>query len=227
MSRTVAVMIGRNPGMRHYWVHRGYIDALVEVGVLPLIVAAGPGMDCDPILDLIGGCDGLLLTGGGDVDPSSFGQAPGQGEKDTDPDRDGIEVAAVHAMMAVGRPVLGICRGVQLLAVALGGTLVPDLPAAGLTGHHDEERQGEPVHAVSADPGSAAERVLSGAGTVNSIHHQAVATTGPTLTATAWSPDGVIEAVEAPGALGVQWHPERLVPTDARHLAPFQWVGAA
>lgn len=227
MSRTVAVMIGRNPQGTHYRVHQGYLDALIEVGVQPVIVAAGPGMEGEAILDLIGRCDGVVLTGGGDVDPSIYGQAPGRGERDVDPDRDGIEVAAVHAMLRAGRPVLGICRGVQLLTVALGGTLVPDLPAAGISGHYDEEHQGEPVHAVSAEPGSAALLALAGVGTVNSIHHQAVATTGPSLTATAWSPDGVIEAVEGPFALGVQWHPERLVPTDVRHLAPFRWVVTA
>lgn len=219
-------MIGRTPEKR-YSVHRGYVDAVLATGAFPLILAVGPGMDPDPVLHAMAGCVGLILTGGNDVDPPVYGLERGRGEKDTDPDRDAIEVTAVHAAMSAGRPVLGICRGIQLLAAALGGTLVGDLPAAGHTGHEDEEHEGEPVHALTADAGSLVTRVLGGAGEVNSIHHQAVATTGPVLAASAWSPDGVIEAVEAPGVLGIQWHPERMVGTDPRHLASFRWVVGA
>jgi putative glutamine amidotransferase len=226
LTRTVAVMIGRSPEKR-YSVHRGYVDALVAVGALPLMLAVGPGIDTEPVLDAMARCVGLMLTGGNDVDPQVYGLQPGRGEKDTDPDRDAIEIMAVHAAMSAGQPVLGICRGIQLLAAALGGALIGDLPAAGYTGHEEEAHEGEPVHAVTADAGSLAALVLAGATEVNSIHHQAVATTGPVLTATAWSPDGVIEAVEAPGVIGVQWHPERMIGTDPRHLAPFRWVMGA
>ena len=99
-----------------------------------------------------------------------------------------------------------------------------DLPNAGYPGHWDEERQHEPIHGVVADPGSLAHHALGGAARVNSIHHQAVATPGPQLRATAWGDDGVIEAIEGDGVLGVQWHPERLARTDDRHLAPFRWL---
>lgn len=223
MTPAIAVMIGRSPE-RRYSIHRGYVDAVVAVGALPVLLAVGPGTDPDPVIEAVGRCAGLILTGGNDVDPHVYGAERGRGEKDTDPDRDAIEVASLHAALAAGRPVLGICRGVQVLAAALGGTLIGDLPAAGYCGHEDEEREGDPVHAVTADPGSVAALALAGAGRVNSIHHQAVATTGPTLTATAWSGDGVIEAVEAPGVLGLQWHPERLLASDPRHLSSFEWV---
>lgn len=146
---------------------------------------------------------------------------------DVDPDRDALELTAVRRSVAEGRPVLGICRGAQLVAVALGGTLVQDLPGAGCPGHWEEVRQYEPVHGIRAEPGSAAEQALGGATTVNSIHHQAVHDPGPGLRASAWSPDGAVEAVEGPGVLGVQWHPERLVGSDPRHLAPFAWLRAA
>lgn len=226
MTPTLAVMIGRSPEKR-YSLHRGYVDAVVAVGAVPVLLAAGPGTDPAPLLEVVARCTGLILTGGNDVDPATYRLGPGRGEKDTDPERDAVEVAALRSAMAAGQRVLGICRGIQLLAAALGGTLIGDLPAAGHTGHEDEEHEGRPVHAVTPDTGTLASLVLAGAGEVNSIHHQAVATTGPALTATAWSPDGVIEALEGPDILGVQWHPERLVAGDPRHLAPFRWVAGA
>jgi putative glutamine amidotransferase len=216
-------MIGRSPGER-YSVHRGYVDAVRAVGAQPVIVPVGPGIDTNGVLDVIAPCRAVILTGGNDVDPLIYGRPRGQGEGDVDSDRDRIEVAIVYAAVSARQPVLGICRGIQLLAVAHGGTLITDLPSAGYHLHSDEERESEPVHEITAETGSLAKRVLAGADRVNSIHHQAVATTGPTLRATAWGPDGVIEAVEAPGVLGVQWHPERLFRSDSRHLAPFEWV---
>lgn len=219
----MALLIGRGPAKR-YSVHRGYVDAILAVGALPLLLPIGPGVDPDPVMDAIAGCAGLVLSGGNDVDPRVYGHEHGRGEKDTDPERDAIEVAAVRAAMSAGQRVLGICRGIQLLAAALGGTLVGDLPAAGYLGHEDEEHEGEPVHGLAAETGSLAAHFLAGASEVNSIHHQAVATTGPVLTATAWSPDGVIEAVEAPEVVGIQWHPERMIASDPRHLASFRWV---
>jgi putative glutamine amidotransferase len=109
------------------------------------------------------------------------------------------------------------------MAVAAGGTLHQDLPSAGYDGHWIREREYEPVHALTADAGTAASLALAGATKVNSIHHQAVLDAGD-LHPTAWSDDGVIEAIEGQDALGVQWHPERLLDSDARHLAPFQWL---
>lgn len=222
-SPTVALMVGRSPE-RRYSVHRGYVDAIVAAEAQPLIVPAGPVIDLEQTLDLVRLCDAVLLSGGNDVDPALYGADRGCGEKDTDPDRDRIEVATLSAAMETGRQVLAICRGIQLLAAALGGSLVADLPSAGYIGHDEEEREGEPVHPVTAETGSVASRALGGALTVNSIHHQAVADAGPILKATAWSPDGLIEAVETEGALGIQWHPERLVESDPRHLAPFRWL---
>lgn len=204
--------------------HRGYVDAITAVGAQPVIVPVGPGIDTDRTLGLVLTCDALLLSGGNDVDPAVYGAQRGGGEKDTDPDRDALEVAAVATAMDAGRPVLGICRGIQLLAAALGGTLIPDLPSAGFVDHDEEEREGEPVHGIVAEAGSVAGLAVAGANRVNSIHHQAVSDPGPVLKAVAWSPDGLIEAVEAPGALGIQWHPERLIESDSRHLAPFRWL---
>jgi putative glutamine amidotransferase len=167
------------------------------------------------------------VTGGGDVDPQNYGGSESGSPEllmDVDPARDIAEIVVVQYAMAQGKRVLGVCRGAQLLAVMGGGTLIVDLKKKGLDGHWDEERQYEPVHAVEAEAGSLADHVLGSLERVNSIHHQAIADPGQLLRATAWSPDGVIEAVEGPGLLGLQWHPERLTQSDPRHVAPFAWV---
>lgn len=222
----VAIVAGRYPDDR-YSSHRGYIDAVLAVGGVPLIVPAGPGAPPERYAGLLEGVRALVLTGGGDVEPAVYGGGGHPAVMEVDPDRDTVDLYLARAAIARGIPVLGICRGMQLLTVALGGTLVADLPSAGHTGHWQEDLQYEPVHAVSADAGTLAAAALAGAEVVNSIHHQAVADPGPQVRATAWSPDGVIEAVEADGVLGVQWHPERLLGHDDRHLAPFRWVVAA
>ncbi len=154
-AATVAVMVGRSPAER-YSVHRGYVDAVTALEAQPILVPVGPSCDPDRILDLVGSCDALILTGGNDVDPRLYGQMPGRGKEDPDPERDHVEVSAVRASVSAGRPVLGICRGIQLLAAADGGSLIADLPSAGYDFHCDEGREFEPVHEISADPGSIA-----------------------------------------------------------------------
>jgi putative glutamine amidotransferase len=222
----VAVLIGREPDAR-FSVHRGYVDAVWNVGAVPVLVPAGPVPTHERLLETAAAADALLVTGGGDVDPSVYGMATTEKLMSVDTGRDRAEVAAVRAAHAEGKPVLGICRGAQVLGVAFGGTLHQDLSAAGFPRHHwEEERQYEPVHAIRVTSGSLAERALGGAGKVNSIHHQAVRGPG-SLTATAWSDDDVIEAIEGDGVLGVQWHPERLFGHDACHLAPFEWLVTA
>lgn len=220
----IAVIIGREPAHR-YSVHRGYVDAVAGAGGLPIVMPAiaVDGAN-DRIMEVIAQADGLLLTGGGDIDPGRYDPAVAPEVYDVDPVRDVLEIDAFHAMRAEGRRVLGICRGIQLMAVASGGSLHQHLPSAGFDHHWEESRQYEPVHEVIADANTAASFALAGAVKVNSIHHQAVREPGRELRATAWSDDGVIEAIEGDGALGVQWHPERLLDLDARHLAPFHWL---
>jgi putative glutamine amidotransferase len=219
----VAVLAGRSPAER-YSVHRGYIDAVSAVGGLAVMVPAGGGIDPLDVAEWVLQADAVIVSGGGDVDPLLYGAEAGPELMEVDLARDLIELEAVRAAMAAGRRVLGVCRGVQVMAVATGGTLLADIGVRGYRGHWEEERQYQPVHEVKAEPGSIAESVLGDITEVNSIHHQAVADPGPVLEPSAWAPDGLIEAVEGPTALGVQWHPERLCGKDARHLGPFRWL---
>ena len=223
---TVALLAGREPASR-YSLHRGYADAVWRTGAVPLVLTPPPSLDgVRTYVAAALACDAICVTGGGDVDPARYGGGGGVTLMDVDPARDEAELETVRAAVAARVPLLGICRGIQVIAVALGGTLVPDLPSAGFTGHWEEEHQHDPVHTVVATPGSRAAAVLGDVTAVNSIHHQAVASAGPALTITATAPDGVIEAVEAPGVLGIQWHPERLFEHDGRHCAPFAWLAA-
>lgn len=219
----VAVLAGRHPEER-YSLHRGYVDAVVAVGGAPLVVPAGPGLDTVDPGSWLATCTAVLVTGGGDVAPARYGQPPTDTLDGVDEARDEVEFSVLRWALAQHVPVLGVCRGHQVLAVALGGSLVQDLPSAGHDGHWALDREYEPAHGLKLEPGSLAERVLGGATEVNSIHHEAVLDPGDGVRVTAWSPDGVIEAIEGDGVLGVQWHPERLAPTDPRHLAPFRWL---
>lgn len=221
----VAIIVGRTP-LDRYSVNRGYVDGVLAAGGRPVIVPAGPGVRPELALEALDGVRAVVLTGGGDVTPAHYGAPEHPKAMELDTDRDLLELEVTRAAVDRGIPVLGICRGIQLLAVAMGGRLVADLPDAGFEGHWQEELQYEPVHAVEAEIGTQAALALGGTTFVNSIHHQAVADPG-SLRTTARSTDGVIEALEGDGVLGVQWHPERLLGTDPRHAAPFHWLVTA
>jgi anthranilate synthase component 2/putative glutamine amidotransferase len=197
------------------WIARNvqrYVDAVRAAGGEPVIVAPETHAS-----EAIAELDGLLLSGGADVDPAEYG-APLDGSEDIDPARDALELAMARAALEQDLPVLGICRGLQVLNVACGGGLVQDVP-----GHRGEliapERRADTPHAVEIEPASRLGGLLgSGEITVNSFHHQIVtpACLGSGLVVSARHGE-VVEAVEAPGrrfVLGVQWHPERY-PIDA------------
>jgi len=168
------------------------------------------------LIDLI---DGLLLTGGGDIDPGLYGEERHASVDDAEPGRDEFEIDLARRAMDADLPLLAICRGSQVLNVAAGGTLVQDIPSAIDTGvqHSIDIPKDRVAHEVEVSAGSVLERALGravGGGrrcAVNSRHHQSVATLGAPLVATATAPDGVIEGIESPAArfcVGVQWHPE-------------------
>lgn len=171
--------------------------------------------------------DGLLLTGGGDVAPVLYGQ-PDRGSLLPDHDRDRTELALVNAYLAAGKPILGICRGMQVLNVALGGTLVQDLGDSLNLFHR--RLDADKVHPVRAQEGSILHLLYGPLFPVNSAHHQAVDVPGEGVVLTARSESGVAEAMELPGrsVLGVQFHPERMTGLHLRSdtadgAAIFHW----
>jgi putative glutamine amidotransferase len=171
--------------------------------------------------DDLTGLDGLLLTGGTDVDPDRYQEEPHAAVADVDPARDAFEIGLIASARAQGLPILAICRGIQVLNVARGGSLVQDIPTQ-LTGALDHNRASPPnepyalAHEVWIEKDSLLavlmkERLNEDTCEVNSRHHQSVARLGEGLKVSATAPDGVIEAIEDPSArfcLGVQWHPE-------------------
>lgn len=160
-----------------------------------------------PIPDL--SCAGLLLCGGGDIDPSRYGQ-PDRGSQPPDPVRDRAEMELFHAFFQAGKPIFGICRGMQLINVALGGTLIQDLPDSVRPFHSGEGT--DRVHPIRTEAGSLLCQLYGPLFSVNSAHHQAVDRLGSGLRATAWGEAGFAEGLEH-GKLpiwGVQFHPERM-----------------
>lgn len=168
----------------------------------------------------------MVLTGGGDVDPQMYGEDPIPNMGSIDPKRDHFELEITRWALGIGKPVLAICRGHQVLNVAAGGTLYQDIPSQikGSIKHRGKAPVYYPSHKVRVQEGSKLHGMFEKAELgVNSFHHQAVKDLGEGLVATAWAPDGVIEAMELPGetfVLGVQWHPERMI--DGEMLKIFQ-----
>jgi len=213
MRPLVGVTIGndhRRAG--HFSQREDYVRAVEAAGGLPVILAPGRP---DDALELAGRIQGLILSGGADVDPAHYGERAHETVTDVTPERDAFELALAREALRRDVPTLAICRGQQVLNVALGGTLIQDIPSSvsGAADHDPERERWELAHEVRILPGSALRQVLGeDKVAVNSFHHQAVKDLGEGLVASAWSlADGVIEGIEAPGrrfAVGVQWHPE-------------------
>lgn len=194
-------------------VNAAYVRSVVQAGGVPVILSqlAGAGAAARAL----DGCEGLILTGGEDVHPRHYGADPHPALRAVDSERDRFEIALVAAARARRLPVLGICRGIQVINVALGGTLWQDLPSErpGPVEHDSDADRTARAHPVRLAERSRAAAALGVTSLVaNSFHHQAVRDLAPGLVASGWSPDGLIEAVESPPGdpwlLAVQWHPE-------------------
>jgi len=200
-----------------------YLRAIETAGGIPLVM---PPLELEAIEPLLGRLSGLCLSGGPDLDPETYDERPHPQLGPIEPDLDRFELELARRADTRGLPVLAICRGMQALNVARGGSLhqhLPDRP--GVTIDHRQSEPGEQtVHDVAIAAGSRLARTMrTRTSAVNSFHHQAIHRIGNGLRAVAWSPDGVIEAVEAPGrdfAIGVQWHAESLV-ARREHAALF------
>lgn len=205
---------GGTHGQPQVVLYASYMRVLEAVGLAPVLVT--PAHSPEARRALLEACAGLVLTGGEDVDPRRYGEDPIAQLGEVTPVRDEAEAAALALALARDLPVLGICRGCQVLNVAYGGTLFQDLAAQRPgTGMHEqgEGSWGERAQVARVEPGSRLHRILGGAEVrINSFHHQAIREPAPGLAVTARAEDGVIEAVEDPArawVLGVQWHPER------------------
>ena len=199
-------------------VNAAYVDAVEQAGLIPL--ASPPLADRSLAGDLLDRIDGLVLTGGEDVDPRHYGAIPHPATESPHAARDAWELALVEAARRRGLPVLAICRGVQLLNVALGGTLIQDLPTqhGGEVPHAQAAARGERVHGALIEPGSRLANAIGATSIrINSSHHQAIDRVATGLRVVATSEDGVIEGIESVDErwwiIGAQWHPEELVRT--------------
>lgn len=196
-----------------------YVRAIEAAGLVPLVVPPLNPANAASVLD---GVAGLVLSGGEDVDPVHFGAPPHPALGPVHAARDAWELALVAEARRRGTPTLAICRGIQLLNVALGGTLVQDIPAERPTElpHDASDRRTERVHDVELDGGSRLAEALGVRGerriATNSSHHQSIDRVADGLCVVARAPDGIVEGVESVSdwwVLGVQWHPEELTDT--------------
>lgn len=199
---------------RSYFAESNYCRVLDRAGAVPVISAGG-----DPDA-LAAAMDGILFTGGGDIDPVRYGEENTHNIR-SDAELDEMELLLFRSFYALKKPIFGICRGIQTINVGMGGTLIQDIPSQVTVSAHKPLAEGEkPRHTVTAVPGSAVCRLFGSEFRTNSYHHQAVKTCGAGLTPTAVTDDGVIEAVEHESLpiIGIQWHPERMAGEESFDL---------
>ena len=209
--------------------NRAYVWAVERAGCIPLILPVT--RELDAVESYLGAIDGLLLSGGVDVAPACYGQPPHPQLGTVDADRDTIELPLIRAALEQNMPLFAICRGLQTLNVALGGTLYQDIPSEYPTDlHHQQSDRHIPrdefTHSIEIVPDSRL-RAIVGAGTMqtNSLHHQALRDVASPLLVTARASDGIIEAAESPAhryVVGVQFHPEETAARDEKSRRLFE-----
>lgn len=203
-----------------------YINVINRAGGMPVVL---PPVAAGDYPEWINALDGLLVTGGEDVNPVLFGQDPHRNLGRVDSYRDHYELALVRQWLETGKPLLAICRGIQLLQIAAGGSVIQDIGAHNPRAYRHEQKapRSDPAHELVVVAGTTLSQWLEMDGTmvVNSIHHQAVAGPAPGFRVSARAGDGVVEAIEAEDGrpvLGVQWHPEEMnCPIQHRLFAGF------
>ena len=211
-----------------YNLGENYLRAVQAAGGLPVAIA--PLLTEQELRALFERLDGLLLAGGGDIDPALFGQMRHRSTQDVSQERDRAELLLARWALAEDRPVLAICRGIQLVNVATGGTLIQDIPSqipnALVHRYSDDTPRDYLAHTIRVNEGTRLAAILGATEVaVNSWHHQSCDTPGRGLIYTAWSPDGIVEGAEVPGhrfAVFVQWHPEAMFHNRADMLALFR-----
>ncbi len=222
----IAAGVSAGDGGERLFAGAGYVRAVLQAGGCPVVLPfTGGAAQASRHLAVV---DGVVLTGGGDVDPWLYGEEPLPGLGVVWPERDAYELALVRAATALGRPVLAICRGLQVANVALGGTLRQDLRGRpGGLQHYQESGDEVAGHTVAVKAGTLLHSVLRlDRVRTNSFHHQAIDKVAAGLGVCAQAADGVIEAVESAAGrlLAVQWHPERMWAGEPVMLELFRWL---
>ena len=202
-----------------------YVDAVLRAGGVPMMLS-GQCPDCaERWLDVV---DGVVLIGGGDINPAEFGSAGHETIYNLSAERDAMELALMRALLTHPKPVLAICRGMQILNTVLGGTLHVHLPdVVGESVLHRAPPRDPIQHSIQVVADSELAKVIGQQVHTASWHHQAIDQLGQGLKAVAWAPDGVIEAVELEGRqdlLAVQWHPEITAAEDDGQQHMFDWL---
>ena len=220
-------------GLSQISVTEAYVRALLRAGAAPLLIPIG--LSESALQDILHRLDGILFTGGGDVNPERYASQMHPLVDDVDPERDSTEIQLIRYAMQEQIPFLGICRGLQVINVAMGGTLYEDILDQRPNSIRHQYSPGWPrsylAHDVKlVDRSRLVEILDDNTVSVNSFHHQGIRELGKRLQATAFAPDGVIEAIELPGhpfAIAVQWHPEWLVEDPAMQRLFGEFVRSA
>jgi putative glutamine amidotransferase len=224
----MAVDYGPVPQYPLTYVSVDYVGAVLEAGGLPMPMALHDVARYEgTVAAQLAHCDGLLLTGGVDISPAAYGEQPHRNLQATTPDRDAHELALLAEAKRRGLPILAICRGLQLVNVAYGGTLYQDIPAQVPDAIQHAQRSARHLasHDVTVAASSRLYELAGPAFAVTSFHHQAIKDLGADLEVVATAPDGIIEAVEArdhPWLVAVQWHPEMNHVVDVASQALFE-----
>ncbi len=219
MKPIVGISSGYDFDEKTYTLKENYISAILKAGGLPVMLPAA--IDYDIIQWYSQICNALVLSGGGDVHPSYWGEMPDKELGEVNPLRDVFEIELVRNIMITRKPVLGICRGCQIINIAAGGSIIQDL--AGNLMHQQRAPRNYSFHQVFIEKDSKLAAILKSEQVkVNSFHHQAVGITGQNMRMSACAADGTIEAIESSNPnqflVGVQWHPECLEDVYADYL---------
>lgn len=207
-----------------------YTDAIKNVGAIPILIPVFSSSEKD-MEDLLERLDGVILTGGDDIHPIHYGEEPKQGLGEIYPERDEMEIALAIECIRGGIPLMGICRGLQILNVALGGDLYQDIYRQ-IVGKelllHNQNIDGVfGNHSIDIEPDTFLHEIYQQKiGWVNSFHHQAIRNLSSSLKAIAWSKDGIVEAAmhkDSPNVFGVQWHPEKMWDKDVFSVKLFEY----
>ena len=192
---------------RYIRIKENFVNSILKAGGVPILSAHG---DADTYAQI---ADGVLFSGGSDINPVRYGEKPYREDCCYKDDRDEMELAIFNSFYKLKKPMLGVCRGIQTINVALGGTLIQDIPSMVEMSAHKQNLFDKPAHYVKSIQGSKIRELFGEEFIVNSHHHQAIKTCAPGLRVTAVTDEGVIEAVEHESLpiIATQWHPERMI----------------